>query len=408
MKKQLFLAVLLLWAACSSALHAQDIPTYFKANEMPDLVKGLPAPPAFGSQAFIADSLRYRWGKEQRKDALRAAIAMEDAAWDYDALFFTFSDPFGLIISRETTPAIYQVLQRGIETICQTRSIPKAYYHRTRPFVRYGEHMLSEWEEKDLAGEGSYPSGHTLRAWSAALLLAEINPAAADTLAGRARMVGESRVIAGAHWQSDVDASAQAAALGYTRLQTSAEYREQMALAQEEFRRLTHQEVQPAPAKPTWRYANEIALSYSPLSTTDLIFSLIGKLGTMIYPDYEQALSGAIAAEYFHRLGRLVSVGGTFIFYNISTKQNNQRFGHDNFSLLPAVKLHWYDRRWFHAYSKFGIGVMYSDWKPAGQKFGVTAQASLLGIEAGSRWRAFLELGAGEQGLALAGVRYCF
>ena len=51
---------------------------------------------------------------------------------------------------------------------------------------------------------------------------------------------------------------------------------------------------------------------------------------------------------------------------------------------------------------------MYSDWKPVGQKFGVTAQASLLGIEAGSRWRAFLELGAGEQGMALAGVRYCF
>ena len=63
MKKHLFLAALLLWAACSSALHAQDIPTYFKANEMPDLIKGLPAPPAFGSQAFIADSLRYRWGK---------------------------------------------------------------------------------------------------------------------------------------------------------------------------------------------------------------------------------------------------------------------------------------------------------------------------------------------------------
>ncbi|MCR4859047.1 MAG: phosphatase PAP2 family protein [Bacteroidales bacterium] len=407
MRTRIFTATLFFLAVFSFRAHAQEIPTYFSARQMPDLIKALPAPPAFGTEAFTADSLRYLWGKEQRGDARRAAIAEEDAAWDYDALFFTFSDPFGFLISRQTTPAIYQVLQRGIETICQTRVEPKAFYHRQRPFVHYGEPMLTRWEEKDLAGEGSYPSGHTLRAWSAALLLSEINPAAADTLIGRARMVGESRVIAGAHWQSDVDASAQAAAIGYARLQTSEAYRQQMELAQEEYRRLTHQAAKPAPA-PKLPYRNEIALAYSPVSSADLFFFYTGKLGSLIYPDYEQHVTGAFSAEYFRRLGRLVSVGGAFIFYNVSTKENGRKTGNSNFTLIPSVKLHWYDRRWFHAYSKFGAGVIFYDWKPKRENFAFTAQASLLGIEAGTRWRPFLELGVGEQGVALGGLRYCF
>ena len=89
-----------------------------------------------------------------------------------------------------------------------------------------------------MRGEGSYPSGHTMRGWSAAMLLAEINPAAANALYARGWMYGESRVIAGAHWQSDVDASRVAASIGVTALHTSPEFLAQMARAQEECRRL--------------------------------------------------------------------------------------------------------------------------------------------------------------------------
>ena len=96
-------------------------------------------------------------------------------------------------------------------------------------------------EEAELAGEGSYPSGHTMRGWTAALLLAEINPAAADTIFARGWMYGESRVIVGAHWQSDVEASRVAASIGYCALHASPEFREQMAKAQTEFLELTGQ-----------------------------------------------------------------------------------------------------------------------------------------------------------------------
>jgi acid phosphatase (class A) len=90
-------------------------------------------------------------------------------------------------------------------------------------------------EEDALSGEGSYPSGHTMRGWTAALLLAQINPAAADALYARAWQYGVSRVIAGAHWQSDVDVTRVAASIGYSRLQTSPAFRAQMERAKAEF-----------------------------------------------------------------------------------------------------------------------------------------------------------------------------
>jgi D-alanyl-D-alanine dipeptidase len=99
--------------------------------------------------------------------------------------------------------------------------------------------MLTVYEEKYLSGEGSYPSGHSQRGYATALLLSEVNPANADTIMARGFMYGESRVIVGAHWQSDVDASRLCAAIGLTRLHTSPAFLEQLGKAQAEFQRLT-------------------------------------------------------------------------------------------------------------------------------------------------------------------------
>ena len=222
-------------AVWGSAAQAQQV--YFTTEELPDLIQALPAPPDSLSQGFTYDIMRYLWGKTQREDEARAEIAKRDAVWSYEALLGEFSEPFGLAVSREATPAIWTLLENSLSTTDQMRVAPKAYYHRRRPFEVFNEKMLTG-EEAELSGEGSYPSGHTMRGWTVALLLSEINPAAADTLFARAWMYGESRVIAGAHWQSDVDATRVAAGIGYARLQTSPRFRAEMARAQEEFRRL--------------------------------------------------------------------------------------------------------------------------------------------------------------------------
>ena len=105
--------------------------------------------------------------------------------------------------------------------------------------MRMNEHMLTRNEEAGLVNNGSYPSGHTIRGWSAALLLAELNPAAADTILARGMMYGDSRVIVGAHWQSDVDAGRLAGSAAVLALHNNAEFLEDQAKARAEFQRLT-------------------------------------------------------------------------------------------------------------------------------------------------------------------------
>ena len=210
---------------------------YFTIEQLPDLIKCLPAPPAFDSPEFAYDIVRYEWGKQQRKDPKRAAIAKGDAVWHLDSLFNQFAVPFGLEVTPKGTPEIYKLLTTAINTIDQMRVAPKAHHKRQRPFERYDEPMLTG-EEDALRGEGSYPSGHAMRGQACALVMSQIAPEKADTLFYRAYIYALSRVIAGAHWQSDVDASRDGASIGYCALQNSPAFIEQMKKAQKEYRRV--------------------------------------------------------------------------------------------------------------------------------------------------------------------------
>ena len=234
-----FFAAFLFCGSVKAQAQNDSVTLYFSAEEMPDLIKCLPPPPDTIGIDFAHDILRYMWGKTQRGDSARAVIAFRDAVWHYDSLFAEFNVPFGLEISKEGTPEIYKYLVNSLSTIDQTRVVPKAFYRRKRPFERFREHMLTVYEEPYLSGEGSYPSGHSQRGYATALLLSEVNPDNADTIMARGFMYGESRVIVGAHWQSDVDASRLGAAIGMARLHTSTAFLEQLGKAQAEFQRLT-------------------------------------------------------------------------------------------------------------------------------------------------------------------------
>ena len=222
----------------SVAAWSQEKPVYFTTEQLPDLVKCLPSPPEKGSPAFKLDVQRYKWGKHERKDPVRAEMACRDAVWTYEALLDELDEHFGMAVSEAKTPAIWNVLERSLRTVDQIRVAPKAWFKRIRPFEYFKEETLTG-EDDELRGEGSYPSGHTIRSWLAAMLLSEVNPAVADYVYARAWEYGNSRVIAGAHWQSDVDASRLAASIGFASLQTSPEFQEDMAAAREEFSRLS-------------------------------------------------------------------------------------------------------------------------------------------------------------------------
>lgn len=223
--------------ACTMGIFAQSerVDAYFTTQDMPDLLRILPGPPAENSVAFANDVARYYWGKQMRNDSLRAAIARRDAVYGIQTIINEFSEPFGLNISQSETPEIYILLRDALATCDSICTLPKAIVGRKRPFMVFNEETLVPADEPFLRKNGSWPSGHTILGWSAALLLSEINPERADTLMSRGLMYGESRVIVGAHWQSDVDAGRLAASMAYAKLHTNERFLMQMARARREF-----------------------------------------------------------------------------------------------------------------------------------------------------------------------------
>jgi acid phosphatase (class A) len=272
MKKYLMLVVAALMATMNVGAQDETVQPYFELSELPELLEIMPEPPAFESPEFANDIVRYGWGKLQRQDPDRLALAIADAEWDNLTMFFgQYAEAFGLTITPEDTPEIYKLLVNSLATTDPMRKKCKAYYGRQRPFERFDDTMPSN-EEDELRGEGSYPSGHSLRGWGIALLLAQIAPARANEIFRRGWDYCNSRVIVGAHWQSDVDASRAAASIGFCALQGSPAFREQMEKAQYEYAVKTGQVVEvdavaaaaPAPTKYIFRIDGTRAIERTP------------------------------------------------------------------------------------------------------------------------------------------------
>ena len=78
-----------------------------------------------------------------------------------------------------------------------------------------------------------------MRGWSAALLLTELAPECADKILAVGYRYGESRVIAGFHWQSDVDAGRLVASAAVARLHADKTFLRLMEEAKKEFKKLS-------------------------------------------------------------------------------------------------------------------------------------------------------------------------
>ncbi len=242
MKKILLLAIAATMTTVSSQaqtdISLDQEAMYFDIDELPNAVNWLPAPPEPNSTQFAYDLTQYMWGKGERLNEERAQQAIDNGVTDIADMAEQFSKPFGMEISKEKTPYIFHVLTRGVLTVRLCATKPKTTFVRLRPFVRYNEPTLIPADEETLRQNGSYPSGHSIRGWAMTLLLCEINPDAQDDLLALGYQWGQSRVIAGYHWQSDVDAGRILASAGYARLHTNEEFLADIAAARAEYVRL--------------------------------------------------------------------------------------------------------------------------------------------------------------------------
>lgn len=241
MKKFFLLAAASLLAVVDVNAQFEGAKPYKELSQLPNLLQIMPAPPSFESAEFANDIVRYGWGKQQRLDPERLDIAVADAEWfDHTKVYLRWKDAFGLEITPTETPEIWKLLEASLATTDPMNHETKDFYLRQRPFERFGDDMPTDEEEK-VRGRGSYLSGHCMCGWVISLVLAQVAPERANQLFIRGLEYGDSRVIVGAHWQSDIDASYTAGSIGFCALQGCEEFVAQMKKAQQEYKEKTSQ-----------------------------------------------------------------------------------------------------------------------------------------------------------------------
>ena len=203
---------------------------YLAAEDLPDSLALLPAPPAVNSAAQAADTQMFESSKTLRHGA-RGQMAFDDNNLKFPAAASVFSCAMNLPISQEATPHLNMLLRRTLIDAGLSTYKAKNHYQRMRPFATFKESTCAPKEDVTLAKDGAYPSGHAALGWAWALVLAEVSPERADAVLLRGHAFGQSRVICGAHWQSDVNAGRLVGSAAVAKQHTNATFRAQLAAA---------------------------------------------------------------------------------------------------------------------------------------------------------------------------------
>lgn len=234
--KKIYTILFVLTTLMVTVCHA-EVSAFLTADEIPTGAEFLPLPPTPTDAAFYNDWRRYEWGKTMRNTE-RGKQAVEDAVHTVEYFAKIYSEPFGMEISQKNTPEIFALMERLLETtfICNDKS--KSRIMRKRPFMQFNEPTPVPQDEERLSTNSSYPSGHTTMGWAIALVLAEINPDRQDAILKRGFEYGESRVIVGFHYQSDVDHARIITSALVNRLHANSDFMEQLKKAKDEFLRL--------------------------------------------------------------------------------------------------------------------------------------------------------------------------
>lgn len=237
MLRNLIIAAIFAVSSLTGAV-AQQSGYYLTIDQVANSKDLLPPPPDTASARFAYDVEQYEWGKSLR-DTPRGDLAADDAELGDVGLTAAFSEAFGIDINPENTPQVYKLITGMREDAgdLATRHA-KNYYMRTRPYIFFGEDTCVPDAQAGLAGNGSYPSGHTAKAWATALILAELNPSRQDAILKRGFEMGQSRVICGYHFQSDVDAGRVVGAAVVARLHADDAFNRQLAKAKKEMKKL--------------------------------------------------------------------------------------------------------------------------------------------------------------------------
>ena len=205
---------------------------YLTPEQRPDHTVFLPAPPAPESVLGTADMALYRATRALEGSA-RWRLAAHDADIGQRDLLRDFTCSLGVDLGAVQAPAVTRLLTRASADLFPLVGASKDYYKRPRPYL-VEKLPLCIVPSEELTRGGAYPSGHSAAGWLYALLLAETAPDHAAAILGRGRAYGESRVVCGVHYLSDIEGGRTLATALLAALNGSAEFAADLTAARSE------------------------------------------------------------------------------------------------------------------------------------------------------------------------------
>jgi acid phosphatase (class A) len=168
----------------------------------PQTMRLLSAPPAAGSVRQADDEAIFKATRSLQGQS-RWTQATTDA--DLGPGPSLFACAIGQGLTRAQAPTLFALFWRVAIDARAVVDPPKDHYARPRPYLA-ADSAICVPKDESLAKSPSYPSGHSTLSWAWGLILAELAPDRATDILMRARSIGESRVVCGVHYASDVDA----------------------------------------------------------------------------------------------------------------------------------------------------------------------------------------------------------
>lgn len=188
----------------------------------------------------------------------------------------------------------------------------------------------------------------------------------------------------------------------------------------------------PVQAQEEMETRHEIGVTYGAVPNSVWVDVFTDVIAAMFGESHENnKYFGPIGLEYYYHTSPLIGVGAVAVFTTNKEDAfyNTELTGHHTKSyitVMPSVKFNWLRKNNWGLYSKLAAGATYTHFsfedydidnttgkktteKTTAKDLLFNFQASLIGVEAGNqRVRGFAEFGVGEQGVALAGVRFKF
>ena len=167
-----------------------------------DPSKLLPPPSADGSNLQKADLAEVQRVYKSRSPERRTQAEWDDKHESVELFFKTLGSGFDL----KKLPKTAKLIANVDNEQSVVANIAKKYFLRNRPWAIDPSLVACDYKP-NAAPLTSYPSGHATLSYSEGYILAALMPEKAQAILGRAQEYAYSRVVCGAHYASDIEAS---------------------------------------------------------------------------------------------------------------------------------------------------------------------------------------------------------